>query len=272
MNLVYLAHTKERIWRDAAFSIMTVIDYLGIPGTTYDIWVFTDNPGYFDIPGIRTVVIDKTNLEEWYGDKEFIHRSKIKVLQEVMSQTNKPVIMLDGDTLVIEDPSHVFGLINEKHSLMHKLEGPIKNQDNKMGRSLQSLAKSGRIEELSLETNMYNSGVVGIDPSNFQLEKEVLSLTDKLYAASPLHIMEQLAQSIILSTNHTVIDTGEYIYHWWGRGLNVEPILIQYFEETKRMDLAEKLKRLPNYKDQVLATDFNPKLSLIDKLRRKFGN
>lgn len=272
MNIIYLAHTQERIWRDTVFSMLTLIDYLGVPGKNYQMWVFTDNPGYFNIPGIKTVLIDRAALKNWFGDNNFIHRAKIKVLQKVMDQTRQAVIMIDGDTLMIKDPSALFKKIDKRHSLMHKSEGAVKNHYSKLGRSLFNLANSGGIKELTPETIMYNSGVVGIDPFNFHLGEEVLKLSDRLFAANPLPIMEQLAQSIILKNNSPLIESDEFIFHWWGRGLNVEPILISYFEQTQGMDLDRKLKRLPKFKEEILACGFNQKPGFWHKLRKKLIN
>lgn len=269
MNIIYIAHTKERIWRDTYFSILTLLKYAPVADPEYTIWLFTDNPDYFDFPGVNKVQLTPQMLEEWYGEIQFIHRQKLMAIRYVADRSKGDFLMLDGDVFFRKDPMPLFKQLDQNTSIMHLSEGKIRDIRTKSGKKLQQLADSGQFKHLSLDSVMYNAGVIGFAEKNLPLEDEVLSLTEELYRAQPMHIMEQLAHSVVLGHATKLLEAADYIYHWWGRGKKVEPILIEFFEKAKELDTAGKIELAISYTAQVGAAPFNDKKGFFQKLKDK---
>jgi len=267
MNVIYIAHTKERIWRDAFFSILTLLQYSRQPDSTIKIWLFTDNVDYFNLPDVEIVKLTNEMLRDWYGEINFIHLQKIHAIRYVAEQTKSgDFLILDGDTYFKMDPYPLFNKVNSHCSFMHVSEGSISKLKTKSGKRLQKLALSNAVKDFNKDAEMYNAGTIGIARENLKLEDTVFKLSEELYRAEPNHIMEQLAHSIVLNKHTKIIEADEYIYHWWGRGLNVEKLLIQFFEENKGMEVEQLISKANEFKEEVGNASFNKKLSFWEKI------
>ena len=193
-------------------------------------------------------------------------------IQYVTQMAKGDILMLDGDISFRKNPYPLFNLIGKDKSLMHQSEGTFKDQKSKIEKAFNKLIKSGNFRSITAETIIYNAGVIGIAEENVFLEKEVLQLTEKLYRAKPSHIIEQLAHSAILAKNTTVIESDNYIFHWWGRGTNVAALLISFFERIKGMTLEGKIESAELFKVEVQKAEFDQKPNLWEKLKKKLRN
>ena len=266
MNILVLqAYGKVEIFYEAAWCLASI--WLQDPQFEQDtlVVIATDNPSFFSeytpfLTKIEFITINELNLKEWKGSINFVHRVKIKVLQEVNnSYPDAHLLYADTDTIFQAKVSSLFERIQSGSILMHANEGAL----NTSGAAPLNKRIYSRFKNASLSVNnkqvnflpdfaMFNAGVIGLPSALASIVlEETLTLTDLIYPMLPKHIMEQLAFSFICQKHATVSDTSAEIDHYW-KIKEARPAIKLRLEELKGKGclnsataFTEKLNELP---------------------------
>jgi hypothetical protein len=181
--------------------------------------VYTDQKKYFQELLTLPVIyheIDSDKVRIWRGDINFIHRVKIKVLQHVCSEVREGLILyLDTDVLATGHLETLWQKMSAGVHIMHTGEGKIYSTSafKKIVPVVEYAMAKGLMK--NNDPGMWNAGVLGFRADQSYLLEEVLTLTDKLYAFSPKHIIEQLGFSYIFQQNGHVLSAENLLFHYW---------------------------------------------------------
>ncbi|MEI7972807.1 MAG: hypothetical protein WCH11_00400 [Bdellovibrio sp.] len=215
--IVYQCYGREDIYEQVFFSVLSLLKVSDWPSEK--IVLYTDRPdkiASFFQNRIRSVSLEPRRIEEWAGPLRFVHRVKLEVLRHAARDLQSNLVYLDGDTVFLSDPSLLFGRISPKTSLMHTPETTLKaGRDPLTKKIFKYIRKNPTSEKIEGSTMMWNAGVIGLHPENFNLLEKCLHLSDELYSGYQKHIMEQLAVSHILQSATFIEGAQHLVQHYW---------------------------------------------------------
>ena len=230
--------------------------------TTAQVHVYTDDENFFkNIFGARVVCHRLTHeiVTLWRGDIDFVHRVKVKMLQDFVASTPEGihtgqgvVLYLDTDTFIVDDLSPVFKNIESGNVYIHTNEGNLSDKSNPILRkthkfvSHQTVPVNDVSVKIPASTTMFNAGVLGFGSKQADVLENVLRLTDAMYPMFQKHVVEQLAFSFYFQQIGIVQTAERWIYHYWN------------FKEFRRV--------LKDYFNAHSNISFEQHLSNVDKL------
>jgi hypothetical protein len=247
--LVYQAHSSPDIYHETIYSIYSYSIVDGGAGTEFII--FTDNIAYFkQYLGnlqVHYVPITTQLVTEWKGDLDFIHRVKIKVLQQALNSFRGNFLYVDSDTYFLRSLSATFQAISEGKLFMHCHE---KNLDtSKVYRPLlnHKFISNGRTIVLTDKIEIWNAGAIGFTNDAERLLQEVLDMTDLLYRYYQKHVIEQFSFSYIFQSQAKINSLEKEIYHYWSLK-EIRPYLQQIFDSPLSKSQPSLAKIVSNIK------------------------
>lgn len=272
INLIYLAHSDPRFIRQARFSMLALMEYIPEFGTDYRLIVFTDQAELFTDLGAVIEPLDAARIREFRGPNDFVHRMKIRALQEVMGKYPGHAVLLDSDNLTFKDPRPLFEKLEAGDSILNQIEERLNRPKSPLGKKFRRFFKKHPVIpigseslKIPMDTVLWNAGIVGIPEEKKFMLDQVLALCDYIYSRYQKHIAEQVSFNIILGI-HTRIQAGEaYIYHWFGHGQAINRIIADLFDQMEAKSVAEQIAAVSAVKEAVLHAPLNP-----DKQKRKW--
>jgi len=263
--LLYQAYGNKANINEAKFSILSFLK-VSSPATTTSTYIviYTDQPEQFNLfHEIKTIIIQhitKEILTNWFGPMGFVHRAKIKIIEDFFSKYPlSNLIYTDTDTYFIADPSSIFADIASGNLFLHQFEGVADSAKSNslkgpLGKKTHKLIKQHTfilpgdnkiIIPESLE--LWNAGAIGINSSYAQFIPEIEALTDEIYKISKIHIVEQIAFCYFLQTRQKLKGLTETIFHYWNFK-ELRPELERFFDNNKN----EPLEKLINHSTMAL--------------------
>lgn len=249
--LLYQAYGNMAIIQEALYSILSF--YRLHPNTEdVQVIVYTDTVDPFNElfagKGLQCIAVSAEQIKEWKGEINFVHRLKIKVLQDFFRRYKGDVIYLDSDTCFTQPIDVLWQSIAGGKLLMHTREGKVSDRINPVFKKLADflssnviLLKDGGRISIPSSTDMWNAGVLGLTASHQALLDKVLLLTDSMYPVYPKHIVEQFAFSYYFQQEAEVLPAESCIYHYWNFK-EFRSVLADFFEHYKGEGIDAMLK------------------------------
>jgi len=243
MNLLYLSYGTGPHEQEVIFSIFSALHWSPEYGN-YQVLIYTDHPESFQDLPVQVQFISPDQWNDWAGPKQFNHRRKILALKHAIEHHDGPVVLLDGDTWLRAPAKRLFDRVSSGRTLMHIREGGISEIDTLLSHKMRDLLQGAELQDaegeryrISPDVQMYNAGVIGLDPVDAGLLDEVLELTDQLCQLSDLHVLEQFAFSYVLAEKTKLQEADDLVFHYW------PPYLHEPFRAAlpKLMDDAESM-------------------------------
>jgi hypothetical protein len=231
--LVYQAYGHPDILNEALISIASVYGY-STSSRAFQIVLYTDSASYFQsrLPfDIQYVETPLSTWQEWKGEKQFVHRAKIKMLQHFVAGYSGNILYCDTDTYFLQSPFLLFDQIQEGYLLMHTDEGILERSQNLVFKKLDKFLRKYKAHSIPPSTHMWNAGVLGFSSQEKGLLDQVAQLSDDLYNAYPKHVMEQLSFSFYFQQKKLKA-CEESIFHYWDFK-EYRIVLKRFFEEQK---------------------------------------
>ena len=257
-NLIYLSYGPGPHEQEITFSVLSAYHWLGVGASDWRIVVYTDRPESFSALQVASVVLDASTLKEWAGPAGFGHRRKILALRDALQRFDGPSAILDGDTYFRRSPKRMFDRIGPGRSVMHLWEGNIDVLPGTVHAELAALLRSGdpwtdlsgADLPISASAPMWNSGVIGVDPSDVRLLDESIHLTDQLNSRSKLHTLEQFALGTVLGRETHLREVGDIVFHYWDRSYRdpFHRLLPELLDRTAPVPLAERARQCYAYR------------------------
>ncbi len=224
--LVYLALGSDVCRHQAVFSILSARRFAGghLPGTR--VVVYTDTPGDFEGLANDVVALGRDEVNQWVGRHKFVLRAKIVAVAQTLRERGEPVVYVDTDTFFIAPPGRLFDRIRPGRGIMERVEPifPIE-MEGTLRRAMASRPQ-WRTYSAQQKLVMWNSGVVGVHPSDQQSVASVLELSDILFEETGIWYSEQFAWGAVLTRNSELSPADDVIYHY------CHPVLKRSFART----------------------------------------
>lgn len=251
MYFAYLAYGTDEIKNQLKTSILSSllhhqrrVKYL----------VYSDDPkGLSEFFAPHMDLIDCTpltsmQLKEWRGPNDFIHNIKLNVIFDALARLQQPMAFVDTDTLIRSSALSTFAQIDDTTAILHTNEGLLSNKRNsllnfKIYQKLKGKALKHDNMKITAETEMWNTGIVGVDPSFLKFRNLAFDLTAALYNLRPKHVMEQLAISMIAAKNRKILPVSDSVEHYWNRKDFYNQIIADFLDKINSSDAA--LEQLP---------------------------
>lgn len=254
--LIYQAHTNPILYYETICSIYSCGLHNDL--TQLIIIIYTDNADFFQ-PYLKHLniiyrTVDKKIIADWMGPHAFIHRMKIKVLQEILSTYQGNFLYLDSDTYFTKNVGEVFNNIAGNNLYMHCFENLL--YDIKMYRPLKGYSVKLRNKDYKIprDTPVWNAGVLGFNNQASNLIADVLELTDILYNYYQKHIIEQFSFSYLFHRENSIQKAEDHIFHYW-----FLKELREYLKEIFENPLNKNTNSLTNFIRAINPTKFADK-------------
>ena len=194
MNCIgYLSYGTGRHQYEVAHSASTARRYarpMAEPANAFCIKVITDTPLFFQRLEIDAVEVDAATIDDWRGPMNYGVRGKIKAMQMLFAGAVK-VILVDGDTYFIDDPSKLFRRSSPGQFAHVRAGMPARGCPNSGLPSHRRKAESSAVCDSNgarlkcgRRTMQWNSGVVGLVRVDAHLLTDVLTVIIRCYPDS----------------------------------------------------------------------------------------
>ena len=243
------AYGSARILQEARFAVLTFLHFALRRQDQWKVIVYTDQPATFAGLGAHVITepMGASRLRAWRGRIDFVHRVKLELLLDCLQRHPGTLLYIDSDTWFEDDPWLLYERINTTSAVMHECEGRLDEEKNgvlrKMHRFVRANALSlpeGEIVRMPGSTEMWNAGVIGLEPSiAAPLLRRALALTDAMHAKYRKHVTEQLAVSWVLQNELHLQAADDVVHHYWRTCADVEAILKRFFVEHEGRALPE---------------------------------
>ena len=146
------------------------------------------------------------------------HRVKIHALMKAIDHYQAPVALIDTDTYFTASPTQLFERVSSKKTVMHQLEFAHIADHSLWQPILEKIGDGIEISgvEVSPQSSMFNSGVIGVEPSHRELLERSLTVVDELYGRSPIFNVEQFAVGVTLNQATQLSTSEDLITHYYG--------------------------------------------------------
>lgn len=252
-NLIYLIYGDEQAYyNQATFSILSAIKHLGRDFATGQITVYTSNPERLrDLP-VTTVDISPY-LDTWIGGTGYNHRSKNCVLSFSLKKFPVTTVFVDTDTFFIKSPMLIVRSINKKSIFLdcfeYRKKRKLRGFEQDAGQRTWQSGRFGCYKFDIENTEMWNTGIIGLLPSHNKIVEEALWILDSLQSVSTIHTIEQLAFSLSCRRNNIdLFSSKKYVVHYWrsGRKRFITNAIHQFLSQNSQGDFKALLSKLDN--------------------------
>ncbi|HWS05946.1 MAG TPA: hypothetical protein VN230_09200 [Burkholderiaceae bacterium] len=289
-HLLYLVHGAVSYYHEAAYSILSLWRQ---PGTAdIGIVVVTNDPAPLQAligepPQVRYLVFSPEQRREWQGSIDYIHRMKPCAFAwaiDTLSGDGDPVwAFIDSDTAFTAAPDRWLEQVAQGTVVLHAQEGTVHGNrtHSRSQRRLddacrrQMLTIRGKAKQVSGDSAMWNSGVIGLRASQRSILTETVALIDTLFPICPIHTVEQVALSLVLQDRAQLVATcdGDVLHYHIFKEFRDD--LARFFEHYRGALLPRLLQAWPEVDPAlriVPKREFNALPKWRRKLRRYLGD
>ena len=226
-------------------------------------------------------------MRAYRGAVDFLHRMKIRVLQDFLRTYSGNLIYLDADTAFLTEPHVLFDNLSQGRFVMHHREDLRSRPFMQFLRKFDDLVaigdlpSNGRPAPAPSSVDMWNASVIGLNGENAAILDAVLAMADAIVVVAPEKprtirwVSEQFAFSYFFQAQGAVLAADEYIYHYWDFKHEFDTILWKFFAHYERrslMAMIEATARIPPQQLHRPKLEYD-RLSRMRKLVRKLrGN
>ena len=217
--LLYIVYGEDQTYYDGAlFSFLTFKHWISIEDNI-EFVVLTEKPEKFKGYPINTLLISDSQKKEWSINGSYHFRIKNRGLAYVMDELNlienDKILFLDTDTYFHKSPLKLFDLINFKQAVFYLNEGLIYERkrfytyvENLEGIKIDI---NGEIYQLSKNSAMWGSLMVGIMPNMRQSLDFADKLMLKLFELVPAHTIEPFSLSEFLLKKYSIVEGKKFV-------------------------------------------------------------
>jgi hypothetical protein len=218
-TLLFLIYGNQRIYHlELTYSILSAARFLkDTPGGLRIVLAADAHNQRPDLP-VEHLLLSPEMVDDWQMGGTYNHAIKIHALHHALVHFDAPVILIDSDTVFRADPARMFDRIGPGKALFHKREG-------RLGDTLEVadwrdlVAGSGGVVggfPLTLDSVMFNSGVLGVDPQDVHLMDKIKAVMQDMRAHSRVFTAEQMAASLVLGAQTELSACDDLVDHYWG--------------------------------------------------------
>jgi len=277
--LVYQSYGSTDILNECSYSILSLLKQ-GLDPEKIQIVIYTDNKEYFSfLPSshISFIEMSAETIKEYKGPHAFVHRLKIKIIQDCITRFEGKILYADSDIYFLKPIETLFDQINASNFIMCNNEGPIDLPGNRVFEKFSKFIRenSSYLKEhnipISANVIMWNAGIIGFVSPNKELMDKVLYTNDTIFEKFKSHVVEQLSFCYQLQMHGNVHKSTDYVFHYWNLK-EFRTVLAEFFQHhLPSGSLDEMIQDIDSIRPDIL---IQPKLeyeslSFIKKNLRK---
>jgi len=266
-HLIYLACGQRNICVQALYAAYSALAWQGV--LELKVHMYTDAPGVFQ-PLAGSVQVHELSAEKmraWRGPGNYLFRIKIAALAEAAREhAEERVLFADSDTFFTADLAAIFARIGPGSAVLHRKEYPVlTHPTGQLRRFRKRMSKSYfRGSAIDLNAEMWNSGAIGLHPSQFHLLHTVLAFIDAISPQYKKQLVEQYAVAYFLQKNAQVHACDDVLFHYWPQKPEYQAEIEPRLERWKSMPLAEVLAELRG--SRIELPPFQPRHGWVRRL------
>lgn len=265
-----------RFSQEITYSLHSAYRFLPPSRSDYRFIVFCPSANDFKNLRVQTVEYGQERLAQWAGPHNFGWRIKLQTLVHVLRTYNEPTVLIDGDTYFRRSPDYLFKRIKPGRSVMHIREGRVCDLTDQNHQDLAALLRTGTIRDpvsgapIPATQEMWNAGVIGVDPADVGTIEQSIALTDQILARNPIYTIEQFALSYCLQTRTRLRPCDDTVFHYWSMRYRrpFRMVLEELLENTANLGEAERAMKLYAHrpKASLPKQTLNKVLGILDKM------
>jgi len=246
-HLIYLACGRRDVHVQALYAAYSALAWQG--ALELKAHVYTDAPRVFQPLTSRLQVHELTaeTVRAWRGPGNYPFRIKIAALAEAAREhAEERVLFADSDTFFRADYAEVFACIGPANAVLHRKEyAVLTHSTEQLGRFRRRMNRFHfRGSAIDLNADMWNSGAIGLHPSQFHLLHTVLAFIDAISPHYKKQLVEQYAVAYFLQKNARVHACDDVLFHYWAQKPEYQAEIEPRLQRWKSMALAEALAEL----------------------------
>ena len=257
-TIAYLSFGEGSHTNELVHALLSAIHAVRRSPGDYRLVAYTDNAAALAGLGVHVEPVSREKLTEWSGPFNYIYRSKMFLLKHALGKFGGALVFCDTDTYFRKHPRHLFDRIGPGSTLMHVMEGTpreyaltglcrfLENHDLKM--------RDGGRWNVTPDTNIFNSGVIGLHEADVDLVDEVIDLIDQMSPHTDYFAIEQFALGICLSQRTRLGLAGDVVHHYWHPAQR-EPFqahLTRVLHDPSLQSPEERFRRLSWARERIL--------------------
>jgi len=271
LQVFTLAHGRDDVRAQALYSAWSTLAWAGeLPLALH---VYTDAPELFAPlgPAVTTRRVDAEEIRAWRGPHDFVFRTKPLLFADMVARfPAEPILYLDADTFFVAPVATVAARISAASSVMHLRERNVAtdpgSQMRKFRRDVSRVMVRGKPADISCD--MWNAGVIGMDPTRFGLVPDWLELVDALYPATRRWVVEQYGIALLLQRAGQLQACDDAIFHYWFQKGGYTAAIERELAVLRTLPPAEALARVRAGRLALPYVREKPRRTLRDRLRR----
>jgi hypothetical protein len=217
-HLIYVACGSRDLQIQALYAAYSALAYKR--NLNLAVHVYTDEPKVFEplATGLRVHEVSAAKRDSWRGPGDYGYRMKIAALAEAAEEySDGRILFADADTFFIADVEAVFARIDARNAVLHRKEYPLLSHPTGQLKRFRKRMRRFRFRgnEIDLNAEMWNSGAIGLHPTQFHLLNTILAFIDVISPQYKKQLVEQYAVAYYLQKNVHVHPCDECVYHYW---------------------------------------------------------
>jgi len=220
VHLVTQAYGKEEILTQAVYAAWSALAWrVDLP---LEVHAYVDDATPFSaLAGkVEVRVLSPDEIRDWRGPEDFIHRLKAAMISDMVHRfPGDKLVYVDADVFFTGPLSGIFERVGARRAVMHEREYPVATHPSEQMRKFRKHmgALTFRGKPVDLSRDMWNAGVVGMDPAQFPIVDEWLEFIDALYPQYKRGLVEQYGIGHLLQREATVQATDDLVFHYWAQ-------------------------------------------------------
>ena len=266
-HLLYLACGHRNVHIQALYAAYSALAWKG--ELALPIHVYTDAPTAFQpLAGhLQLHELSADKLRSWRGPGDYPFRIKIAALAEAASEhADDRLLFADSDTFFFAPVAPVFARIGPGNAVLQRKEYAVLTHPTGQLRRFRKHMRRFRFRgsAIDLKADMWNSGAIGLHPSQFHLLRTVLAFIDSVSPHYKKQLVEQYAVAYFLQKNVQVQACDDILFHYWAQKPEYQATIEPRLEKWRSMPLPDALAELRS--QRILLPPYRPQHGWIRRL------
>jgi hypothetical protein len=273
-HLLYLACGTRDVAVQALYGAYSAFAYKG--PLDLAVHISTDQPQIFHplADQLHLHELTREKVQAWRGPGNYPYRLKIAALAELASElSDQRILFADSDSFFFADFPSLFLRIDARNAVLHRKEYSVpQNPTRQLERFRERMGRFRfRGNTIDLSGDMWNSGAIGLHPSQFHLLTTILAFIDAISPQYKKQLVEQYAVSYYLQKNATLHPCDDFLFHYWSQKREYQQEIEARVERWRSMPLQAAWEELRQ--NRIVLPPFAPRHGLLRRLSdRVFGS
>jgi hypothetical protein len=266
-HLIYLACGHRDVRVQALYAAYSALAWKG--ALDLHVHVYSDAPAVFQ-PLAGLIHVHELSHEKvcaWRGPGDYAFRIKIAALAEATCEhSEEDVLFADSDTFFWADLTPVLARIGPGNAVLHRREYAVRSHPTgQLQRFRRRMGKFHfRGSTIDLNADMWNSGAIGLHPSQFHLLHTILAFIDAISPHYKKQLVEQYAVAYFLQKNAQVHACDDVLFHYWAQKAEYQQKIEPRLERWRSIAVEEALAELRA--ERIVLPPYRPRHGWLRRL------